>query len=79
MKKKVTKSFALDVLTLESIQEIKEELNLKNDSEVVTYAIFDLLSDIDVMGIKERIEELIARKKYSEAISNTVRLANKLK
>lgn len=78
MKNKVTKSFALDQDTIEVIHEIKKDLKLKNDSEVITYAIFDLLHDVDVKGLKARLEQEIAKRKYAKAIKNTQNVLKKL-
>lgn len=70
MKKKVTKSFALDELTLEAIQEIKEYLDLKNDSSVITYAIFELASNKTNNEILLRLDQEIAKRRYYRALSN---------
>lgn len=69
MKKKVTKSFALDELTLEAIQEIKEYLDLKNDSSVITYAIFELASNKTNNEILLRLDQEIAKRRYYRALS----------
>ena len=63
MKNKVTKSFALDQNTIDIIQEIKNFTNLKNDSEVVTYALFYFKSDMKILNLKN-IELDIAKNKY---------------
>lgn len=63
MKNKLTKSFALDQDTIDVIKEIKKKTNLKNDSEVVTYALFYFKQDINILHLKE-IELMIARNKY---------------
>lgn len=60
---KKTKSFALDQNTIDLIQEIKNYTLLKNDSEVVTYALYYFKEDMKILNLKE-IELLIARNKY---------------
>jgi len=70
MKKKVTKSFALDEISIEIISELKKHLNLKNDSEVVIYALFDLSLDKNVHDIKHHIEKEIARRNYYKVTEN---------
>lgn len=63
MVNKHTKSFALDKNTIDLIQEIKEFTKLKNDSEVVTYALYYFKEDMKILNLKE-IELLIARNNY---------------
>jgi len=63
MKNKVTKSFALDQNTIDLIQEIKNFTHLKNDSEVVTFALFYFKSDMKILNLKN-IELDIAKNKY---------------
>lgn len=63
MKNKLTKSFALDELTIDLIQEIKKHLNAKSDSEVVTFAIYKIFKDLGSFSVDD-IEYEIARRKY---------------
>lgn len=71
MKNKVTKSFALDEISIELISELKKHLNLKNDSEVVTFALFDLSLDKNVHDIKQHIDKEIARRNYYKVLENS--------
>lgn len=70
MKNKVTKSFALDELTLEAIQEIKDYLQLKNDSQVITYAVFELAFSKNNNEVLLRLDQEIARRRYVKAVKN---------
>lgn len=69
MKKKVTKSFALDQNSIDLIQEIKNFTHLKNDSEVVTYALFYFKSDMKILNLKQ-IELDIARNNYMKLMED---------